>query len=213
MNKIAVITRFHYEKDGLEYRWRLDYYRDKVLPRLLAQFDQEFDIWIWCEPWQDDELKALSPKINTFRATYEERDSHLFIDYTEFKNTLGLPKYPIQVGLDSDDLVRAGFIGYVQQLCDLDETTHISFQPFKLDIKTKKCYRMDQYTEKRGSPIFAFYQPDYSFKKDFIFAYHTSHLRMPELAKKKIIVPEGYVEMSIHGKNDSTKIKKTDQRI
>lgn len=212
MNKIAVITRFHYEQDSEEYRWRLDYYRDEVLPRLLRQYCQDFDIWIWCEPWQEKELKSLSPRIRTFRATYAKRDSHLFIDYTPWENVAGLPKYPVQIGLDSDDLVNAGFVGYVRELCDCNQITHIGFQPFKLDVKTQKRYLMDRYTEKRGSPIFAFYQPDI-YAKDFKFAYHTSHLRMPVLAQKRIIVPEGYAYMSIHDRNDSTRIKKTDKLI
>lgn len=212
MNKIAVITRFHYQQDGPNYRWRFNYYRDEVLPRLLKQYCQDFDIWIWCEQWQEAELKSLSPRINTFRAIYVKRDSHLFIDYTPWENVVGLPKYPVQVGLDSDDLVHAGFIGYIRQLCDSDKVTHISFQPFKLDVKARKKYRMDQYTIKRGSPIFAFYQPDI-YAKDFKFAYHTSHLRMPALAQKRVIVPEGYVDMSIHNYNDSTKIKRTDKNL
>jgi len=212
MNKIAVITRFHYPKDDPEYRWRLDYYRDEVLPRLLRQYCQDFDIWIWCEPWQEKELKSLSPRIRTFRATYAKRDSHLFIDYTLWENVFGLPKYEIQVGLDSDDLVAPGFIEKIQELCQGDKSLLLSFQPIKFDIATGNRYHMDQYTEQRGSPIFAFYQPDI-YTKDFKFAYHTSHLRMPVLAQKRIIVPEGYAYMSIHDRNDSTRIKKTDKLI
>jgi hypothetical protein len=207
MNDIAVITRFHYLQDGPDYRWRFDYYAKEVLPRLLAQTDQGFDLWVWCEPWQDAEILGLSPRINIFRAAYKKRDSRFFIDYTHWEDVTGLPKYKIQIGLDSDDLVRPDFIAKVRGLCAGPDSIHVGFQPLKLDVKTGKKYRMDQYTHKRGSPIFAFYQPG----PDFKFAYHTSHLIMPTLAQHQTIVPEGLVFMTIHDRNDSTGIKRTDK--
>lgn len=211
----AIITRFHYPEGDNNYKWRFDYYKNEVLPRLLAQTDNDFDIWIWCEPWQKTRLEQLHYKIHTFSATYAKRDSHLFIDYTPYSSTEGLPMYAIQIGLDSDDLVRPNFIKRVHELCQGEFTRHISFQPKKYDIKTGKKYLMDQYTINRGSPIFAHYQPDYLFgragaEENFKFAYHTSHLRMPLLAQEVILVPEGLVFMSIHDLNDSTKIKAKD---
>jgi len=206
----AFIIRFHYEKDTPEFDWRVDYFSKEVLPRIMAQTDQNFDIAIWCEKRHEFLFKALSPKIKTFQAQYQKRDSHLFIDYTPWENVVGLEKYNIQMGLDSDDLIEPNFVEKVSSICTGQESIQVSFQPVKFDIFTHKKYKMDQYNEKRGSPIFAFYQPNFN---DYKFAYHTSHLRMPGVAQKTVIVPEGFVMMSIHGNNDSTKIKVSDKEI
>jgi hypothetical protein len=209
-NKISFITRFHYLETSNEFLWRFDYYKNNVLPRILNQTNTDFDIWIWCEKKHDEMFKSLSNKINTFSATYLKRDSKYFIDYTTWNEVKGLPKYNIQIGLDSDDLIEPTFVEKVKELSIGNKTIFISFQPMKLDIKNNKKYLMDKYTTKRGSPIFAFYQPDLT---DFKFAYHTSHLLMPNIVDKVILIQEGYCYMSIHNLNDSTKIKPTDKRI
>lgn len=208
MNNTVIITRFHYPKNHPDFQWRFEYYKKEVLPRLMRQSDQGFDIAIWCEKHHEEIFRGLSPKIRIFQAKYLKRDSRLFIDYTDWTSVKDLPKYKIQIGLDSDDLVSSEFIKMVHLLCQGDDSILASFQPIKKDIETGKKYKMDQYNKKRGSPIFAFYQPDFN---NYKFAYHTSHLRMPLIAEKVIIVPEGYAEMSIHQKNDSTKIKLTDK--
>jgi hypothetical protein len=211
MNKIAFITRFHFPKDHPDFNWRFDYYKKEVLPRILNQTIQNFDICIWCEDWHIDLFKALSPKIKTFKATYKKRESRYFIDYTPWENVTGLDKYNLQIGLDSDDLIEPNFIENILPLCIGDNTIQFSVQPIKLDIKTGNKYRMRIYNEKEGSPIFAFYQPKPD--DDFKFAYHTSHLRMPLIANKTILIPEGLAYMSIHDLNDSTGIKKTDIKL
>lgn len=209
-NSCAVITRFHYPLNSKEFDWRLDYYKNNVLPRLIAQTDKDFDIAIWCEKHHENIFKELYSRIKTFQATYTKRNSKLFIDYTAWENVSGLEKYNIQIGLDSDDLVEEDFIEKVKSLCGGDKTILVSFQPIKKDIANGKLYKMDKYSEKRGSPIFAFYQPNFN---NYKFAYHTSHLRMPLIANKTMVVPEGYAQMSIHGRNDSTRIKETDKEI
>jgi len=209
MTKTFVI-RFHYAKDNPQFEWRFEFFKKEVLPRILAQTDQNFDIAIWCEKHHEEIFKSLSPKIKIFQAEYKKRDSHLFIDYTAWENVAGLEKYNVQMGLDSDDLIEPNFVEEVTKLSVGQESIQMSFQPVKFDIFTKKKYKMDQYSEKRGSPIFAFYQPNLD---DYKFAYHTSHLRMPMVAQKVIVVPEGFVMMAIHGKNDSTKIKSSDKEI
>lgn len=211
-NKIVVITRFHYPLNHPDFAWRFEYYKKEVFPRLLAQTDQGFDIAIWCEPHHEDLFKQLhsGPGLITFQAEYQKRDSHLFIDYTDWSKVTGLEKYETQIGLDSDDLVEPTFIATVRSLAQGDKSILMSFQPTKYDLATGKRYQMRQYDAGYGSPIFAFYQPDGSH---FKFAYHTSHLRMPLVADKVVLVKEGLVQMSIHGKNDSTKIKPTDKEI
>jgi pyruvyltransferase len=173
----------------------------------LNQTDQDFDIYIWCGKHHGEIFRNLHPKIKTFRATYDKRDSHLFIDYTSYDRTIGLPKDSIQVGLDSDDLLEPEFVERIKRECVGDKSIHISFQPTKYDIRANKEYIMDEYTLERGSPIFAIYQPEYNY-----FAYHTSHLRLPRFFDEKRII-SGYTKMSIHQLNDSTGIKKSDKLI
>lgn len=212
MHDLAVITRFHYPKDHPKFDWRFDFYRRETLPRLLNQTDQNFDIWVWTEPHHDELFKALHPRVNVFHGTYDERDSHLFIDYTPFERIEGLPKYPIQFGLDSDDLLEPTAIAKARHYCRGQFKTFVSLQPLKLDIATGKKYYFDprrRYTQSKGSPVFAFYQP--RIDEDFVFAYHTSHLRMPTVAADQhVVVPEGFVNMAIHGQNDSTNIRGRD---
>lgn len=211
MKSTVIITRFHYPKEDRKFNWRFEYFKNSVLPKILDQSDNDFDIAIWCEKHHEDLFKSLSPRIKIFQASYEKRNSGLFIDYTAWENVTGLGKYVIQIGLDSDDLISRDFIKKTKSLCNGYQTILVSFQPVKKDIKTGKRYAMDQYTRLRGSPIFALYQPN--LEDDYKFAYHTSHLRMALITKKVILVPEGYVEMSIHDQNDSTKIKITDRLL
>jgi hypothetical protein len=204
----TIITRFHYPKNSKGWDWRYQFYSNEVLPRILAQTDNNFDIWIWCEPWQNDSLKSLSNRISTFTGQWDYQNSSLFSDFTDYSKLNGLPKYQIQIGLDSDDLIEPGFIEHVHELCHGNKSIFVSFQPYKLDIVSNKKYKfnpMNRYEKiNRGSPIFAFYQP--VLNDNFKFAYHASHLKMPQYASKHIFEPEGLVSMGIHHLNDSTRI-------
>ena len=211
-NNTAFITRFHYPENTLSWRWRLDFYSDEVLPRILAQADSGFDIWVWCEPWQDNTIKSLSPRIRTFTGKWEPRSGPYFVDFTEYGDLKNLPKYQIQIGLDSDDLIEPGFVERVHQLCKGNKSIFVSFQPYKLNISTGQKYEFApnwKYKKRNlGSPIFAFYQPNLDHR--FKFLYHASHLVMPNFANVHIIEPEGLASMGIHHLNDSTTIEPGD---
>jgi len=209
MNK-AFTIRFHYAKDHPDFEWRFNYFKKEVLPRILNQTQQDFDICIWCEKHHEELFRSLSPKIKTFQATYEKRESAYFIDYTPFENTVGLERYNIQIGLDSDDLIVSDFFAKVNSLCVGNNKLHISFQPIKLDIKSGDKYLMKQYTKIDGSPVFVLYQPSLA---NYIFAYHTSHRKIHQFADETILIPEGFCYMSIHDLNDSTDIKSYDRKL
>jgi len=198
----------HYPENHPDFKWRFEYYKNKVLPTLRNQTFKNFDIAVWCEKHHEKLFKDLG--VIPFQATYPEYDSKLFKDFTPWENVSGLKEYPIQVALDSDDLVEPQFIDRIRELCVGSKSIHISFQPQKLDIKTGKVYKMsDNYEKsKTGSPCYAIYQPEFKY-----FAYHDSHLKIGKLMDKTIYTPEGYVYMSIHDTNDSTGIKKNDTLI
>jgi hypothetical protein len=197
---ITTITRFHYpieKKESKEYKWRLAFFRDEVLPRIKG-----VDINVWCNDWQRDEIEALGVK--TFYAETETRKNKMgyFVDFVEWKNVKGLKKYDIQIGLDSDDLIEPEFIDKVKE-CSGDQSIFMSFQSEKIDIKTGKKYKMPRDYSKQGSAIFAIYQPN---KENYLFAYQDSHLKMPKYFDKFIFIPTGYCYVNVHNYNDSTKI-------
>lgn len=201
----AIITRFHYPKGHPKFKWRFDYYAREVLPRIFQQTDQNFEIWIWCEPHHDKLFRLLSPRINIFHATYQPRKSRFFIDFTPFENTDGLPKFNVQVGLDSDELIEPDYIEKIHEHCTGNQKKCIMFQGLLLDVRTGKKYHMRRtYGEHFGSAMFAFYQPD--IVDDYFFILQTSGHRAPKFAEKVIVVPEGYVLVSVHGHNDSTSL-------
>lgn len=206
--RICVITRMHYPKDHKDFKWRFEYYKNKVLPTLRNQTFKQFDIAVWCEKHHEKLFKELG--VIPFQATHPEYNSELFKDFTSWDNVSGLKRYDIQVALDSDDLVEPQFLAKIRQICVGSKSIHISFQPDKLNIKTGKLYKMsDNYKNSgTGSPCYALYQPEFKY-----FAYHDSHLKIGNLMDKTIYIDEGYVHMSIHDTNDSTGIKKTDIEI
>jgi hypothetical protein len=204
-DRIAVITRFHFDEDSKDFEWRYEYYKDKVLPCLLAQTDQDFCINIWCEPHHDELFKSLSDKINIIRIdkTNFHWNGNSIRDFANWSGVEGMDIAKIQVGLDSDDLLEPDFIAKVRELSVGDKARLMSFQPIKLDVKSGKKYKMKNYEmRKRCSPVFATYQP-----KDNVFAYYRSHYRMNKDPRWEVIyIPEGYCTMSIHSFNNRTKI-------
>ena len=203
--EITTITRFHYprkHKDKKEYKWRFNFFKDKVLPRIKAQ---DTDINVWCNDWQRDSLEELG--VNAFNVDTKTRTNKLgyFVDFADWSKVEGLKKYDIQIGIDSDDLITSNLVDKVKEVCsEKEQSTHISFQPIKVDLKTGKQYDMKRTYNKKGSPIFAIYQPD---KENYLFAYENSHLLMPIYFREKVFINKGYCYISVHNYNDSTTIK------
>jgi hypothetical protein len=202
----AIITRFHYPQDSKQFDWRFGFYRDYVLPTVLDQEDQDFDIAIWCEPWHEDQFRALSDKIRTFHATYTPGDNapnyrRLFADFTEWENVSGLPKYKIQVGLDSDDIIGPEYVKTIHDLCVGHESALVSFQPVLLEASTGRIAKMQEYTPQSTSAFFALYSPDSANHR---FAYCDSHLRLWKIVSKVFLIQPCHCCAVAHGRNDST---------
>lgn len=207
----GVIIRFHYEKGDPRFGFRLAYFKAMVLPRLLAQTNQNFQIAIRCNPCHEKILKNLSEKITTFRVRNEAerfrmiKTKKYFVDFAPWHQVLGMAKYDIQSGLDSDDLVSENYIETIQRIVmehPANKSLHISFQPEIFNSETLKTYPIGStYTEKRGSAFFSIYQPD---KNHYKFAYEKSHLFIGKDMDKSIIMPKGFCWATVHGNNYST---------
>jgi hypothetical protein len=210
----GVIIRFHYEKGDPRFGWRLAYFKFMVLPKLLNQTEQKFEIAIRCNPWHDNILRSLSKKITTFRIRGEAENFRIiskkkyFVDFANWYQVMGMKQYDIQSGLDSDDLVAKNYIETIQKIVRENpkgKSLHISFQPDIFNAQTLKTYPIGQrYTKERGSAFFSIYQPN---NQRYLFAYEKSHLIIGKDMDKSIIVPAGYCWASVHGHNYSTTIR------
>lgn len=214
--KTAFIIRMHYKRDDKKWLWRLAYFQAIVLPKILAQKDKDFDICMRVNPHHADQVLALSDKIKIFDATpsrrdwvdpkYRKKQKKYFIDFLDYKHLVGLDKYDIQIGIDSDDiLLRDDFVSRVKEevLKDPSKSLHISFQPHIFHTNTLRMFECPtKYGVGHGSPIFALYQTQ--DQKRYLYAYEESHLKMPTNAKRKIRIEEDYCCYSVHSCNSST---------
>lgn len=204
-NRIAVITRLHYDEGNPKFEKRLQMYKNYALASLLSQTDQDFDIWVWCEPWHDELVKAIHPRINVFHAEWKKRPGKVhqfFIDYTPMSKTQGFPKYATQLGLDSDDELMPKAIETVRPFLEGSRKA-ISFQPTKVDLATGKKYRMKSYRRRdKIAPIFAIYQP----RGEFLFIYEHGHYSGMPLKFPERIHLDQLAHLNVHDDNASTKV-------
>lgn len=215
VNRIAVVTRLHYDLGDTRFELRLGMYQQFALASLLKQTDQDFDIYVWAEEHHRKQIEGLDPRIKVFTAKWKRREGtkarKYFIDYTEFSKVKGLPKFVTVVSLDSDDELDPSGIASVRYFSGAGRQA-ISFQPIKRDLRTGKIYRMKSYEEKKKiSPIFALHQPD----DPYLFIYQYGHYsEMPnQFAGKIVYVSEGETYMNIHDFNASTKVISEDVEI
>jgi len=208
--KIAFIVRFHYKKNEPKFEWRLDYFKKRILPRLKNQ-GVELDICVWCNEWHDQIFKDLGLKI--FRPV-KERAEHregYWLDFVPWKDIRGLDRYDIQMGIDSDDLIDKNYVKTVLKIIEKESKgrpMHICFQPQLFDWKRHQFRSIGiVYGPRKGSAFFAIYQPVETTKK-YIFAYEDSHLRLWKYFEKSVIIPSGRCWATVHGLNESTKLRK-----
>lgn len=214
----------HFPKDDPRWSWRFNYFASMVLPKILAQRDQDFDICIRANKWHAKELKALSPKIKIFdvkekekgkiKKGYEEKAKIYFVDFVDFQDTKGLKRYDIQIGIDSDDMpINIDFVTRLKKECinRLMTSLHVGFQPYIFEASTLRTFKSFRYSAERGSPIFALYQPNK--KREYVFAYEDSHLKLPQYMEQSITISEGYCAFSVHNFNSSTRLGSNAQQI
>lgn len=212
--KTAFIIRMHFPKDDPRFDWRLSFFKSMVLPRLLSQTDQDFDICIRVNQHHKQYIENIHPKIKTFQSVnfenkihqrYKHKIGKYFVDFIRQEDLVGLDKYEIQIGLDSDDLIlRDDFIERIKLECkNTDHSLHISFFPHIFDVKNLRMFECPTpYGPQKGSPIFAIYQP--KKHKKYYYAYHESHLTLPKRFKQAKRINEDFCCYCVHDNNSST---------
>jgi len=227
--KTAFIIRLHYQKSDPKWPWRLAYFQAMVLPKLLAQTDQDFDICVRVNDHHAEQVQALSDRIKIFTVKRQHRHyvkpgyvykrRKYFVDFLDFNMTQGLEKYDIQIGIDSDDMIlRDDFVERVKLECmrKPDKSLHIGFQPHIFQPSTLRMFKCPvEYNDGRGSPVFVLYQPlDVPFyNKKYVFAYEDSHLKLPGYMDRKIRIEEDFCCYSVHDNNASTGLPKYPEQI
>lgn len=202
MSDTAIVTRFHYPEDSKKFEWRFQFYAKAVLPLLLVQEDQDFDIAIWCNPWHEDRIRSLSPRIKTFSATHHPpKRTRGFNDFTRWDNVSGMEKYRIQINLDSDDLAGPEYVKIVHACCAGYESVFVGFNPFIIDMKSGRVGFLGPYTDSFTPAFFALCQRE---EDEYVFAYHDSHTRMWQQAERTILVSHGHCCATAHDMNAST---------
>jgi hypothetical protein len=209
----GLFIRFHYENDDPRWPWRLAYFKSMVLPRILNQKNGDFDIWIRCNPWHKDEIELCSPRIKTFQVKNEKvkykKSGHkkYFHDFVKWADVIGVPRYDIQISVDSDDLVSKDFIDLmvkeIEKYKKLD-SVHVHFQPETFYLSKLVKRPMLEYHKKRGSAFFALYQNNAEKRKDYFFIQGESHIYMWKHAQKSVVLPVGHCFATIHQVNEST---------
>ena len=219
----VVIIRMHYPIDSPKFDWRFSYFASMVLPRLLRQKNQDFDIAIRCNPAHADLFRSLSDRIIPFtirpeaegkiKEGYERKARRFFVDFIPWADVMGLEKYRIQTTLDSDDLLlRTDYIDKIEETFKgLKTSAHLSFQPYIFQVSTLRVFTCPiKYNRDKGSAFYSIYQPNES---DYIFAYDTSHLKMSRKFKQKFFINEGYCAFSVHHANSSSYLYRASKPI
>lgn len=214
--RAAFVIRFHYPQNDVGFEWRFSYFRSMVLPRILAQDIQDFEIAIWCNPWHHNQFLMLSERIRVFgvrpeadgyvRPEDRERARKFHIDFTYWRDVVGLEDYDLQIGLDSDDLISKNYLSRIVSEVRLakSDSLHICFQPLMFNLSNLTQYETSlSYGPEAGSPFFAIYQKG---REAFKFAYEYSHLTLGKHFNKSVCIDSGYCWFTIHDFNASTRL-------
>jgi len=209
MNKItcAFIIRFHYKENDPRFEWRFKHFIDNVLPRIKAQTYQDFDICVWCNDWHKKLFEDLGLKTFNVIKEYIRYKGRYFHDFTPWNEVIGLNKYDIQCGLDSDDYIEPYYLAKIVQVVSEhtterdNRTIHICFKPELIRLDTGKIEPLGNYNENRGSAFLALYQPD---KTNYRFIYEESHISIIRKADVKVVLPTGLAYAISHQINEST---------
>lgn len=218
LSHVLIINMTYVTEDPM-FDIRLEWFKNEVLPKILAQTDQNFDLAIKCNPAHADKVRAVHDKIVVFHETNWDSinkgdivfsrcsGKYQVRKFSKWKDIVGLKQYDIQSGLDSDDFIAPNYIEKIKEevmKTDMTQSLHIHFQPEAIDTNgnIKTCKRA-RYGPKKGSAFYSIYQPD---KTNYIFLRDDSHIRMPYKCKKTILIPEGYCWIMCNKNNYGTRL-------
>jgi hypothetical protein len=215
-NNHAIIIRMNYPQCE-EWEWRLAYFKSIVLPRLLNQTDQDFDIVILCNLIHNKILESLSSKIKVInKEVGSQYLGTLLKDKTKKYGSKSVNPfyykldYSIQTRLDSDDLVDLDFVKFINNyLKNCKNLTLLCFKPKKFSFQDLKLYEIGlPLKDFEKSQFLTLFDPS---KTRFIYEFgHTTWASKVKELKGDIKIIEGYCYLIHHGHNASTKIKDRD---
>lgn len=214
--KTGFIIRFHYEENDKRFPWRLDFFKNEVLPRIKNQTFKDFDICIGCNQWQVKIFQELGLKTFTADWPVRYKNNRFFHDFVKFEDLQGLEKYDVQFGLDSDDLIEENYVQTamleIQNHIRLHRSSsfHLSYQPKLFRWKDRRIERMNKYNVQRGSAFMCLYQP--ITENNYRFIYEESHITIIKKAVYKKIIPEGFCYAVAHDLNESTGKNQVDSK-
>lgn len=212
MNTAAMLIRLAYAPsyDEAARAWRFAYFREHVLPRILHQRGADFDLWIWVNPAHRAEVEAMDPRIRTFTV----RRALPLESRIPWADVRELPRYAVQIRLDSDDLIGPRFVSTALQTLRTMPAPRalVFFDPWKLDIATGRIYlHHREYRRHRASAFLALRQPGDA--EPYLWVYGIGHTRMHRQADAVRGIGLGHAWMSVHGLNDTTALHRKDTLI
>jgi hypothetical protein len=193
----AVIIRMKYLPGDPRWPWRFAFFRDEVLPRILAQTDQNFDLCIWCHPHHRRELSRLDPKVQAFTTKHPPKNYH------------------IQTRTDTDDWLETEYIAKAREVIRAEAREQplvVNFQPWKLDLRTGRVFQVRRrYGPQEPSMFLSLFQPDLgpAYRQVYCIRHNWMHRLFPRV----ITVPEGYCYLVIHDANGVSQIHRGDKEI
>ena len=200
-----IISRMWYEKEE-DLLKRITIYESNLLPALLNQTNQDFDIGILCNEKHKEIIQNIHPRIIPFFTKKKgQRMGKFWHIHSNWEDIIGIKEYDIQTNIDSDDIVSKDFVKIIKDSITEEKRILIHFQPLLRDFFTGivKKIRIN-YNEKYISPCYSLYQPD---KENYVYIGQDEHPQMYKYADKIIKIPEGHYWMNIHDNNDSTTMK------
>lgn len=201
-------------KDPEKFQWRLDFFKVNVLPRLLQQTRQDFDILILCNPEHQSIIESLHPRIKTFNTNVPISGDEGYNKKSGESNSVepfyySLP-YKIQSRLDSDDIISLDYVKIVRKA--LKRAKHFSvvaFKPYRFNwFKFKTFYIHPKDGRYDKSQFITIYDP-----KGTRFVYEMGHRKWADHVKHVKVIDFGHAWLSYHGNNASTKPKPLDEEV
>lgn len=213
----AVIIRFCYPdpRDDSEVAWRVSWMLKHVLPRIRTQIDVEIpDIWLWVHPRHRELGKILGV------GTFIVESSSPLEGRHPWATVRDLPRYRVQLRLDSDDLIGPRYVWTMMKALHGmgGRRKLVHAQPYKVDARTGLVYwcapgsGKGHYSSRKISAFCVLKQDPEA--PDYEWVYSVGHTKLWTIADAVApLVREGHCWATCHAFNDSTQIYPYDRRI
>lgn len=208
---VAAVIRLCYfprfdEKNRL---WRFAFFREHVLPRLLAQ-TVPTDVWVWVhERHLEESREFFGPDVHLFTVDLKHpryvRFAETEIMGYPWQAVRGMPMYRYQVLMGSDDLVAPDFVEVSIRALDpyLEPRALATHFPSMIDVRTGKCYEMAPWP--RPSPFVVLRQRPLSVV-GYTWVWARAHNHLQRIVDRVVYLPAGRAFMAVHDYNDGTRV-------